>query len=449
MTIFLLCIYFQAERGIFDFLSYLKLFRELKLNPCKNGSPKKQTLFILIPVLCEQLIIEDTILNLFKIKNSDFEIKIAIITSIKEKISTDKKFPTTEEIILKSMESGPLTKNKDRIYIFQDPTLVGNIATQLNFGIKKIKAFVQPNTFYIVYNADSIISENTFKKLSKLIQQYHGKEFAFQQPCAFIRDMSPTTNQFTNALSLYQSWYCLGHESRLIRNYEAEIKKHHDKNNNTKLGVIIGHGSGMTLNINTSNGGYPSDLLTEDLTFGFILSTNNVPILSLPALELADVPNNFATFIKQRSIWFWNIIGYTSCYNKMREQRHPRSQLILLLLEGMGAGAYWFFDAFFIIIPFLISIAMKSYLIALFSFISIVVFYIVPQYFLLKKMPEILQDQGFPDFAQKIKNVSFSKLLPSLFLIILTNSVGPWITTIKSINYLFTKKLPIKYKTCD
>ena len=443
------CLYFQAERGIFDFFSYLRLFQQFKKQNKINQSAS-QKLYILIPALCEQMIIEETILSFCKIKNPKIDIEIAIITSVREKTNKlDGVHPTTDEVVAKSMDSGKLREYSESIHVFQDPARHGNMATQLNYAIKKIKYLAKPDDFYMVFNADSIISKRTIEKFSQLIGQYPGKEFAFQQPCAFVRDMGPAANQFTNALSLYQSWYCLGHESRLVRNYDDKSKKYWNGKEHNKLGVIVGHGSGMTFNINTSNNGYPTDLLTEDLTFGFILSADNIPILSLQALEVADVPNRYIMFIKQKSVWFWNFLGYPSCYKKTRAQGFSRYRPILLLIQGIGAGAYWFFDTFFIITPLLLGITLGSYQIVLLSLISFLFFYITPQYFLLQKLPTILAEQGFPIHAQNVRNTSFIKLLPSLCLIILTNSVGAWIATIRGVKYLLTGKLPKKYKTGD
>ncbi len=342
----------QAERGIFDFLSYFKLFKQLSQKGSNKPKKAKKPLYVLIPVLNEQEIIEDTMLSILKIKNKYFKINIAILTTIKEKINNkDKKMPTTEEIINNSIKSGKLSIFKDSIQIFQDPDIDGKMATQLNYAINKLKNIVSQSTYYLVLNADSKISSSTFRQLSRLIDKNKGKEFAFQQPCAFVKDVDASANQFTNALSLYQSWYCLGHESRLVRSYNNKSINNWNKNNNTKLGVIVGHGSGMTLNINLRNGGYPANLMTEDLTFGFNLSVNSVPILSLPALELADVPNKFTIFIKQKSVWFWNFLGYINCYKHNIKKGHSRYKLFLLLTQGIGAGAYWFFDTFFIVTP--------------------------------------------------------------------------------------------------
>lgn len=441
-----LCIALQAERGIFDFLSYLRLFKQLKNTKNGKNTNEKKPLYILIPVLREQPIIEETILRFCKIKNQHFDLRIAILTSIRE--VTDEP-PTTEDVVVKSMEFGKLAPYRYSISIFRDTTVRGNMATQLNYAVDKIKSSDGPETLYLVYNADSVISETTLEKLWALLQTYSDKKFALQQPCAFVRDMQPNSNQFTNAMSLYQSWYCLGHESRIIRNYDKKFRHNRVEINNNKLGVVVGHGSGMTININTSNGGYPTDLLTEDLTFGFILSTKNVPILSLQALEIADVPNCFTIFIKQKSVWFWNFLGYASCYKKMRKQGHKMTQMVPLLVSGLAAGAYWFLDTFFIVAPLVLGVILKSYHIILISILSFISFYIIPQYFLKRNLPDVLEKQGFPEYAKNVRSVSFIKLLPSLCLIILTNSVGPWIATLGYINYIFEGGLPTKYKTGD
>jgi len=451
ITIMAICIILQSERGIFDFFSYLRLFRQLKhreSGPQYDRSEKKMV-FILIPMLREQTIAEDAILGFCKLTHERFNIKIVVLTSEKE-LTEQKELSqsTTEDVLFCSMQKGKLSAYKDMIIITRDPNARGNMATQLNYGLKIISETVSGKFFYMVYNADSVLSKQTFDGLANLIDKYPSKEFAVQQPCAFVREMNPSSNNFTNAMSLYQSWYCLGHESRIVRNYAKRSEKWWGKKNG-KLGVVVGHGSGMTINIHRSNSGYPSELLTEDLTFGFILSTKNIPILSLPALEIADVPTHFSMFIKQKSIWFWNFLGYGNCYRKMLHQGYSLSKTTSLLIQGISAGAYWFLDTFFILTPLIISLYYKSSYGVAISIMSFLIFYILPQYVLFKRLPSILDNQDFSFYAKNINKVSFAKILPTLCLIILTNSVGPWIATIKWLGYIVTGRLPAKYKTGD
>mgnify|MGYP001588450760 CR=1 FL=1 len=444
-----ICIALQSERGIFDLFSYLRLFHQLKSRESASQYDhlEKKTVFILIPMLREQAIAEDAILGFCRLAHEHLNIKIVILTSEKE-LTERQEFSQliTEDIILGSIQKGKLSAYKDMIMIIRDPNARGNMATQLNYGLKIIAETASGKSFYMVYNADSVLSQRTFDKLANLIDQYPNKEFAVQQPCAFVKEMNPQSNNFTNAMSLYQSWYCLGHESRIVRNYAKRSEKWWGRKNG-KLGVVVGHGSGMTINIHCSNGGYPSELLTEDLTFGFILSTKNIPILSLPALELADVPTHFSVFIKQKSVWFWNFLGYGNCYRKMLCQGYPLPKTTSLLIQGIGAGAYWFLDTYFILIPLIISLYYKSSHGVAISILSFLIFYILPQYILFKLLPNILDNQGFSSYAKNVRKVSFVKILPTLCLIIMTNSVGPWIATVKWLRYMVTGRLPAKYKT--
>lgn len=452
ITIITISIILQSERGIFDFFSYLRLFRQLKHRESgqqQDGHLEKKIVFILIPMLREQAIAEDAILGFCKLGHESFNIKIVILTSEKELVGQKEPSQlTTEDVVFRSMQKGKLSSYRDMIMVIRDPNMRGNMATQLNYGLKIISETIPENFFYMAYNADSVLSRRTLDRLAGLINQYPSKEFAVQQPCAFVKEMKSQSNNFTNAMSLYQSWYCLGHESRIVRNYAKRSEKWWGRKNG-KLGVVVGHGSGMTINIHRSNGGYPSELLTEDLTFGFILSTKNIPILSLPALELADVPTHFPVFIKQKSVWFWNFLGYGSCYRKMTRQGYSLHKTTSLLIQGIGAGAYWFLDTFFILIPFIISLYYKSLYGVAISILSFIVFYILPQYILFKLLPGILNNQGFSSYAKNVSKVSFVKILPTLCLIILTNSVGPWIATVKWLRYMSTGRLPTKYKTGD
>ncbi|MDE2038174.1 MAG: glycosyltransferase family 2 protein [Patescibacteria group bacterium] len=447
-VVIIICISLQAERGIFDLISFNRLFGQLRKRSIVSTNFPRQTIYILIPVLREQDIIEEAVIRFCKLAHDKLTFKIVLITTEKETVEAGGQRKTTEEYVADSIASGKLTDFKDRILIIRDPNTHGNMATQLNYAIRKLSDTAPMNSFYLVYNADSIITRSTLEKLAELLSRHEGMEFAFQQPCAFVKDMGPDSNKFTNAMSLYQSWYCLGHESRLIRNYDARSERWWRKRNG-KLGVVVGHGSGMTIGINRNNGGYPSDLLTEDLTFGFILSTKNVPILSLPALEIADVPSRFSVFIKQKSVWFWNFLGYGSCYRKMSERGFSKPKIISLLIQGIGAGAYWALDTFFVLIPLILSLYLSSYIGICIAVLSFLTFYTLPQYILFKRLPGALEHQGFTEHAKNIRKLSFLTIFPTISIISLTNSVGPWIATVKGIKYLFTGKLPIKYKTGD
>jgi len=407
----------------------------------KASSHVHEAIYILVPVYEEQAIIIETVHRFCNLPSDHFEIHIVIACTTREKRSSQSE-KTTEEVIRDSIDSGTLSPYRDRIQVMVDTHQKGNMATQLNFALEQLRKENSPETIFLLYNADSIISDKTLSALSSLRETSLVNGIAFQQPCAYVRDMDAMSSSFLNALALYQSWYCLGHESRLVHRYAIGKAR-------TNLGIIVGHGSGMMLAVHRNNGGYPENLLTEDLTLGFILSANNVPILPLNALELADVPSTLKSFIIQKSVWFWNYLGYFSCFIHLRRQGYSVYKLIPLLVQGFVGGAYWFFSAGIVLAPILLSLIWASPWVTVVSIASVLVFCILPQYALFKMLPSVLRQQGFSSEAARMENIYFLNILPALFLIVITDSVGPWIALVKGVRYFITGSLPEKAKTRD
>ena len=446
-----LCILFQAERGIFGTLSFLRLFKKIQSEKPleKENTPQIQNLYILIPVLREQSSIEDTLLHLLEQENDHFNTKAVVITTIRERLNNPSENPLlTSSVISASLENRKLKPFREKILLIEENEPDGNMATQLNFAVDFLSSIAKPRDIYLLYNADSIASPQTFSSLGEILTKTT-EHIVFQQPCAYVKDIHRDAPSFLNALSIYQSWYCLGHESSLIRRYEEYSQKTEGGHTISRLGVIVGHGSGMTFETNTRNGGYPTDLLTEDLTFGFILSARNTPIISLPALELADVPEKFIDFIRQKSVWFWNYLGYASCYQKMLSEGISQKKLIPLFLQGIGGGAYWFFSGVFILLPIFLGITLDSAKLLLIAIASPLLFSILPQYILFEMLPGVLRHQKLEQYANHMETVSFWKTTPWILLVALTDSVGPWIASFQYLKSLFTGKLPKKYKTGD
>lgn len=445
-----ICVLFQAERGIFDTLSFLRLFKRIQSEKLleKEGARQTRNLYILIPVLREQNIIEDTLLRLLEQKGDCFNTKVVVITTVREKLDNPSENPPlTGSIVASSIETGKLKPFREKILLIEENEPDGNMATQLNFAIDFLSSTIQTRSVYLLYNADSVASPHTLSSLGKILAEAP-EHFAFQQPCAYVKDMHRDAPAFLNALSIYQSWYCLGHESSLIRRYEQYIQET-ESHTIPRLGVIVGHGSGMTIETNTGNGGYPTDLLTEDLTFGFMLSARKIPIFSLPALELADVPDKFTDFIRQKSVWFWNYLGYISCYRKMHLEGIPQKKLVPLFLQGIGGGAYWFFSGILVLLPILLGAISGSAVFLLITIASPLVFSLLPQYILFRTLPGILKHQKLEGYADNMKTVQFWKTAPWILLVAIADSVGPWIASFRYLKSLFTGRLPKKYKTGD
>lgn len=440
------CILFQAERGIFDILALTRLLRRLETEAIlpQIRSPKKR-LFIIIPVFNEQNIIIDTLTRLLEVDPSGFDVRITVATTIREESKAINPNKTTASVVQESLNNGLIKSYKNRIYITRDPDMAGNMATQLNYALSVLKSnyYAEDNDIFMVYNADSTTSPTTLNALRKMLSGHPSAHFSFQQPCAFIKLAGNASSSFINALSIYQSLYCLGHEYRLIEHYEKSA----NKSRLPKLGVIVGHGSGMTFKLHADHEGYPTDLLTEDLTFAYILSAKSTPISVLPAIEIADVPSSLFLFIKQRTVWFWNYIGYFSCFIRLRKKNISSLRLTALLIQGVGRGLYWLFLSFFFAAPIIIGITIKSPLIVSLSIASFLIFGFLPHYFLLLRLPDMLEHQGFHNIALSTRTIAFPRMLFPLTLLFVTDSIGPLLAIFQAIKFLFTRKLPAKHKS--
>ena len=435
----LICLLFQAERGIADSLFIGTLTRILARAPRPAAPSPIRRLYILIPVFKEQAIIIDTLARFAELAHPSCAPTILAITTIRE--TSEGGCPTTEEVIEQALAHDALKEHAARVRIVREEEAHGNMATQLNAALARIRADEPAHTPYAVFNADSIPSPYL---LHELVAELDRDPTAFQLPCAYVRDMSEYASNFQNALALYQTWYCLGHESRLIRDY---ARAHRTKRE--RLGVITGHGSGMSLSMWRDANGYPTDLMTEDLTLGFLLSAKRAPIQPVVSLELADVPRSWPIFTRQRSVWFWNYLGYISCYRRVRREGVSRATASRLFLQGMGAGAYWFFLSLFFLVPFVVSARYASPLVLAVAVLGLVAFGIAPVFFLFKRLPPVLRSQGFAAEAERVGRVSFLTLVPSLALIFFTDSLGPWIATLRYVRYLCTGSMPTKGKTED
>ena len=245
----------------------------------------------------------------------------------------------------------------------------------------------------MTYNADSILPNGLAQKVRSFYSHIENDKSIVQQPCAFVRNIDNSSSNFENALCIYQSWYCLGHESRLIYRYESTGVF-------SKLGILVGHGHGMPLRIHKANGGYPTHTLTEDHTFSFLLSARKVPIKLLPVMEIADVPQKLKSFIKQRTIWFWNYLGYLNIYSFLRKAGHSHKQLIPLLAQGLGGGLYWFFSSIFMTLPIIIGIITTKWTIIYLSVASTIIFVLLPQYYLFKDRKSTRLNSSHTDISR-------------------------------------------------
>lgn len=447
-----ICLVLQGIRGIPDFFHLRRLLKSINIQEkfLSKGSESNLKWFIFLPMYKEQKIVKETIsyfINNFKNKN----VYIVLIASSKEKSDQ-----TTIDIVKEELRKNSWLDDGTRIITLIENNENSTMATQLNFAAKKIidLGLASESNFFALYNADSRPSSYSINYFENIINQKSNcSDIVIQQPCAFIKDAGLNFGSFVDALSMYQTWFCMGHENRILKKYSDWIKIANKKRAFldelffSPLGYSVGHGSSMKLGTLIKEGGYPEVFLTEDLTFGYFLSAHKVPIFLADVLEVADVPSDFLIFIKQRSVWFWNYIEYFSCFFDKRVSDVKFVRRLSLLIQGFCAGAYWFISSIIYGLPVVLGIINHNLMVLIVGIAGIIFFQVVPIFYLIKKLPVCLEKNKLQPYADQIRKVSIFRILLSIFLIVLTDSIGPWIATVKALWYLPQGKRPRKYKT--
>lgn len=449
LIITIICLIFQGERALLDTFSIFDvLFRRKNIVRTGKKSESRE-LFVLIPALTEQEIIVDTIRTMLETYGRT--VQIVIITTEREAVLAKKNAdarPSTSEVVRQALNNGPLKTFRGNVRVLHYPSSSGRMAHQINFALRQL-SIQYPDAHFVLYNADSIPSPESINKFQDVFDRH--PDAVVQQPCAFIRDAGKRATGFVNALSLFQTLFCIGHETALIRRYAPRLR---DRKSgciteflHTPLGWIVGHGSAMSIRICLRYGGYPEKYMNEDLTFGYILSAHQVPIYSISALEIADVPTRWSNFIRQKTVWFWNFLEFIRCYQDLGDSNVPNGRRMALLFIGFGRGMYWMFSSIFFGLPLMIGIAFQDRFIFVLGVAGILCFSFLPILLLKTLLPQELRRQGLMKFEKRIRSISTVKMLFALPIIVLSDSIGPWIATVQWIRWRLTSVLPNKPKT--
>jgi len=187
----------------------------------------------------------------------------------------------------------------------------------------------------------------------------------------------------------------------------------------------------------------PTITITEDLFFGYILSSLGEAINPVPVLESAEAPASFLSSLKQKYVWFFGPLDHFS-YEKFVKNNFSDSVNPLILkwftFQGVVPAIAWFFMGWLFLFILTYPLAVHNYWLFLGS-ILLLSFYGPFSYcvvlFVGKKINK-LSNIGCLDY--------FLLVLFSFFAIFI-HSLPPIFTLLAKIKYFFTKKEPVKPKT--
>lgn len=382
----------------FLFLFFLELFhlccsiRWMKINRCVSCShelcKKKEDvpLYLIVPVLNEQRIIEETYMHFRDIVNQFEKVYVVYVTTEKEGPCSI----TTYEMIKRLMEADVCNK---KIYLFHYPYKKGVMAHQLNYAIDQLEKINPSLNFWIgIYNADSRISVSTIDYIINNINQKDCLHKCFQQYSWYITK-SNKSHDILNSAALWQTRWTLVFELARVRFQAAlDSAKLPDSIYSIleKMNYVIGHGLYIKVIDLKTLGGFPEDTINEDACLGYLLNCNNIKIIPIPFLEKAESPNRVSIYIKQQTTWFngpWYAFQYWKC--KMKAQGKNNVRYLLLAFKLFLHALYWLLAP--ILLLFICPICITN-LYQLGLWIGTVLLYLPIMHFIVEKSIVYLED---------------------------------------------------------
>lgn len=254
----------------------------------EKKEPFSNKIYILIPLLDEQLIIERTYNYYKELVKKEPKINVYFITTSKDKL-----YPSTK---MKLDEL--LRKDKNDSDRIANVHYTGNgiMAHQLNYAIKQIP---NDNCIIGIYNADSMIDFECLKYINSFYKDKRNKSKIVQQVCYF--DNYQDKPSIINSAINWQNRWSISFE---LSRYILYKNQHKNKNFIRQFQYVIGHGLFFNKTVFDKIGPFTEKFLNEDNHYGYKIMMNELDIHPIPFLERGEFVQNIREYINQQSVWF-------------------------------------------------------------------------------------------------------------------------------------------------
>ena len=380
---------------IFKSLSWIKRERSTLI----SGVVSNRKIFILIPVLDEADILEDTVDYFSKnFLEKDDCLHLVIITTEKENTIISSYSNTID------VAKGIIDKYT-RVSHIHFPGRDGKMAHQLNFAVKKLvdtENMMRGDDVMAVYNADSRPEKETFNWVKdKLIS---GKYKVFQQYGCYMKNISNigyvSGSYILIAGSLWQTRWSIGFE---IYNALKQIKflKHtKDFRLNYPFNYCVGHGLYMTRSVFDQIGGFNEKTHNEDAVLGLQLSDMQEIIMPIPYFDISESPDTLNMLYRQKSNWYFGPLQAYSYLpfvsTKLRYSEYRRFRLYILTTKLFFHAIYWIVGPTLISLILVLSIILRDIQLLIFSLLAFLLFSIpsIISYYFVTNLKITLSKNG-------------------------------------------------------
>jgi len=439
----------RTLQGSIALLSVISWLKRKNLASPPSYPSAKHTIYVVIPVLREQKIIESTV-NYFLNLDYPADLLKLILVSTEKEIAEQKN--PEEETTMNLIKRICQERSDSRIVHlhYQDPK--GKMVDQLNFAfgyLTRKSGAKMEKTFAAVYNADSRPHRKTFSLISDLAEAKGGR--VYQQSSVYFNNFSEVEDKngffaakYIKTNALLQTRWTIVHEiPRLLRQSYFLSKKHL----RLFLAHCVGHGLFLRGDLLKELKEMPTGTVTEDLFFGYVLSLLGEPIFPVPLLEGAEVPVIFRNTLQQKYVWFFGPLDHLK-YSSYFKFKFPQKTSIYLrswfTFQGLIPAVAWFCSGWFFILIVTFPLLAGNWLLFWLGLALFIINAPLSYLFILVNHKFISR---ISSGSENICALDFLWIVLLSPIAVFLHSLPPWLTLYRSVVSVFTNKYPQKPKT--
>ncbi len=322
-----------------------RFVRAQKDNPMTGqATVSSPRFFVVIPVLREAALINETVTHFLAI-GSEHAAQLVIVTTERERAdATD-----TEHARDTVAVAVALARDGAFVHLhYPDPT--GLKADQLNLAAAYCASVVPDeaidSTFLVCYDADSRPPKSS---LGDFAQAIHATPSArvFHQSSTFalaVHSRRDTTLLRRAAFAvcdggaLRANRFVLGFEIPRLRNRSDAVSPRKQWLSSFVYAHVTGHGLCIGVSL-VHELPFPARSPLEDMHYSFYLASRGLPMVAVPSMDRAEVPNRVRAQVSQAARWF---VGPARFRHYLRDPHtHPGWRARLLALSALGSSLEW------------------------------------------------------------------------------------------------------------
>lgn len=344
--------------------SLLTIFLEkIYKNKLKNiAVTEYKNIYVLLPALREQKIVNETIEWFKKIKYKG-KIKYIIITTEREE--HENKINNIDEITTSQLVDKKLNKIKDdRFLHIHYPKTNGNKSSQMNYAVDEIlkNETDLENTYISVFDFDSKPDLNTFNGLNKVAKLRNNPDAINQVPLCFKNYVEFSKDRSKIMLLLYALQHtirsCAIEKMKLLVSSLTNLKVPQ---------YFMGACMHIKLKSLIENDKFP--IFVDDLTLGYRLSIKNGNFAYLPNYNYTLIPNKIYDYVNSAVLIFKGISTYISEIRRSKGKNLWGK--VKMFIAGTGNIIVFTITPYIIIFYYLYSVISLKYTLLFWLLLSI------------------------------------------------------------------------------